>query len=506
MRTKRTLLNALLSSLNLIVSSLLSLIATREILLYFGSDYNGLNSTITQFLSVLMLAESGFTVAGLVKLYKPYGEKDWITINSILSKMNQILKKIGLTMFAGGMVGACIYALFIKTSVDYATVVILFSFSIFSTAYNFFCVYKYRLLFQASQTEYVIYGINLIYYIVMYSGMILVIHITKSILLARGFSMVCSLISGMAIGLFAKKQFPSADFRADYSGVRIEGTKELFISKIVGMCYSSLTVFYLSVFTGTLYTSVYSVYNSAISLITHYVHSMSTAPQNALGQVINQEGNRLKKILAEFEYTTVLMSSILFSVTMVMLIPFVRIYTAKIVDVDYIQPLIGIFMVLTSVMQIIHIPSGLCIELSGRFRIVKRIQYIALVVLVILSSVGSYFYGFLGLLAAKLITNIVLAVIEVSYAHSKIVPHSIGLYIKITVPNLLLASLLTLCEYSIMCEINLSIWGFLITGFVITILNAVILLGFNRLLYKELLMGLTDRFKRILLKKIQKNA
>lgn len=347
---------------------------------------------------------------------------------------------------------------------------------------------------------------DVIAFIVMYSGMILVIHITKSILLARGFSMVCSLISGMAIGLFAKKQFPSADFRADYSGVRIEGTKELFISKIVGMCYSSLTVFYLSVFTGTLYTSVYAVYNSAISLITHYVHSMSTAPQNALGQVINQEGNRLKKILAEFEYTTVLMSSILFSVTMVMLIPFVRIYTAKIVDVDYIQPLIGIFMVLTSVMQIIHIPSGLCIELSGRFRIVKRIQYIALVVLVILSSVGSYFYGFLGLLAAKLITNIVLAVIEVSYAHSKIVPHSIGLYIKITVPNLLLASLLTLCEYSIMCEINLSIWGFLITGFVITILNAVILLGFNRLLYKELLMGLTDRFKRILLKKIQKNA
>lgn len=506
MRTKKTVLNAVLSSVNLVVSSIMSLIATRQILLYFGSDYNGLNSTITQFLSVLMLVESGFTVAGLVKLYKPYGEKDWGTINAILSKMNLILKKIGLIMFIGGMAGACIYALFIKTNVDYITVVILFSFSVFSTAFNFFYVYKYRLIYQVSQSEYLIYGVNLVYHIVMYGGMVLVIRLTKNILLTRGYSMLCSVISGVVISVLSRKYFPEATFTADCRGVRIEGTRELLVSKVVGMCYSSLTVFYMSVFTGTIYTSVYSVYNSAISLITHYVHALTTAPQNALGQVINQEEKRLKSILTEFEYTTVLISSILFSVTMVMLIPFVRLYTARIEDVNYIRPMIGALMVLTSVMQLVHIPSGLCIELSGRFKIVKRIQFIALISLVILSSFGAYYFDFIGLLAAKLVVNVVLALSEVLYVHRKIVPNSVFLHFRTTVPNLLFAALLAYAEFSYLFRIELSVIEFLMTGFAVTVFNAAIILILNRMIYRDLLMGLINRARKLLFLKTRRGV
>ena len=88
MRTKRTVLNMIFSVISLMVSSILSMLLTRTVLVYLGSDYNGLNGTITQFLSVLMLFESGFTVAALVKLYKPFGVENYDEINKILSKTN----------------------------------------------------------------------------------------------------------------------------------------------------------------------------------------------------------------------------------------------------------------------------------------------------------------------------------------------------------------------------------------------------------------------------------
>ena len=52
-KTKRTLLLAVVSILNLLVSSLGGLIVGRIILSRLGSDYNGLNAIIAQFLTVV---------------------------------------------------------------------------------------------------------------------------------------------------------------------------------------------------------------------------------------------------------------------------------------------------------------------------------------------------------------------------------------------------------------------------------------------------------------------
>ena len=165
MRTRSTVLNAITSVVSMIISSTLSLVAVRTVLVHLGSDYNGLNSTITQFVSMLMLVESGFTLAALVRLYAPYGKKDYAEVNRILSKTKVTLRRIGWTMLILGLAGSCLYALIIDTNIEYFTTVLLFSFSIAATAFNFAFVYKYRLVFQVTQREYIIHTINMLQYI-----------------------------------------------------------------------------------------------------------------------------------------------------------------------------------------------------------------------------------------------------------------------------------------------------------------------------------------------------
>lgn len=501
MRTKRTLLNMVFSVISLVVSSVLSMLLTRTVLLHLGSDYNGLNGTITQFLTVLMLFESGFTVAALVKLYKPFGDDNYDEINKIISKTGQKFRQIGLLMLVVGTVAAAIYVLFIKTDVEYAVVLAMFFFSIASTAFNFAYTYKFRLMFQVSQREYIIYLINIIQYLIMYIGMILIVSFTKNIVLARAFFLVMNVFSGLAIGFCAKKSFPKTNYKAECRDVKIEGTKDLLVSKIVGILYNSLTFFYMSIFVGTVQTSIYAVYNSIISIIHNFTNVALNAPQNALGQIINTEKEKLKKTLIEYEYTSVLLACILLSTTMALYIPFIRIYTDGVTDVNYIQPEIALLLVLITISQMIHIPSGKCIELSGKFKVAKRIQLITLVMLAVFSTIGATVGQLTGLLAAKLATNLVLAAMETVYVHTKIAKGTFKSYLLTTLPNVAVAAIVSFAEYRMLFEMKLNLLEFIFAGVAVVAVNTAALLLFGLIFYPEILKNLFSRAKKLLIPK-----
>ena len=499
MRTRRTMLNLAFSVVSLFASSVLSLLLTRVVLQHLGSDYNGLNGTISQFMAVLMLVESGFTIAALVKLYKPYGDEDYQAINEILSKANIEFRKIGFVMVGLGFAVSAIYASIIKTSVEYGIIIVLFFYSIATTAFNFAYTYKFRIMFQVAQREYVIYAVNILQHLIVYIGMILIIQYTKSIIYARSFYVLINICAGLAIGIIAKKLFPRARYNVDCSNIRIEGTKDLFMSKLVGILYTSLTPFYLAVFVGTLQTSVYVVYNSVISVISNLINTALTAPQNALGQIINSEKEKVKKTVIEYEYSALLISAILLTSTMALIIPFVRFYTTGVNDINYIQPSVAIILVLISASQLIHIPSGKCIELSGDFKAVKRIQLTTFFLLAVLSIVGASSAGLIGLLTAQLVTNVVLAWMEISYAHRKIINDTTG-FLKMLYPHIGLALLLSVLECGLLYEVQINWISFVGIGLIVVIVNAVLFCLWGYVFFRAQMLPIFTRLTKIIKK------
>ena len=74
MKNKVTLVN-MISSLALQVCTIISgFIIPKIILSYFGSDVNGLISSLNQFLSYISLLEGGVTGVVAANLYKPKSE------------------------------------------------------------------------------------------------------------------------------------------------------------------------------------------------------------------------------------------------------------------------------------------------------------------------------------------------------------------------------------------------------------------------------------------------
>ena len=93
MKNKATLLN-MISGLILQLFTLVSgFILPKIILIYFGSEVNGLVSSLNQFLSYITLVEGGITGVIVANLYKPIVDQDNRKISSVLITADRFYKK-----------------------------------------------------------------------------------------------------------------------------------------------------------------------------------------------------------------------------------------------------------------------------------------------------------------------------------------------------------------------------------------------------------------------------
>lgn len=93
MKNKETLLS-MISGLILQFFTIISgFILPKIILSYFGSEVNGLVSSLNQFLAYITLVEGGITGVILANLYKPLVDKDEKKLSSVLVTADSFLRK-----------------------------------------------------------------------------------------------------------------------------------------------------------------------------------------------------------------------------------------------------------------------------------------------------------------------------------------------------------------------------------------------------------------------------
>lgn len=498
-RTKRTMAVAISQILSVLIQSVFALFSTRAIIANVGSDYNGLTSTATQILTFLTLIEGGYTLASLVKLYEPYNNSDDVLVSKYLTKSKINFKRIGILYLIVGIAISLAYTPFVKTNATFFETFIIMFLTVASSSFSIYYVTKFRILFQVSQSEYIVYFIQAGSYIVMYSLEIILVNIFKSIIVVRLCVAIIQILQGVVIGVVAKRKFKNINYNEDCDGIEITGTADVFVSRVCGLVYNSAPVFFISTFVGTTITSIYSVYTSVISIISNVVNSFLNAPRNALGQMAHSSDNeKLESVFNEYEFLSIYISCLLSSVTLALIIPFVRIYTRSIADVDYIDSYLALLIVINVVFQMVHIPSGTCLEVTGRFKVTKIIQGIAALLIAVSSIIGAIAYGIYGILAAKLLTSLFLCVAEISYVRKKILQNSFFSFFKIATPTFVVSIILAALEFGYFYGKTINIITFVIYGLCLVLLNTIALTGVNFICNKNLLCNSLKRIKVIL--------
>src|SRR5699024_8667784 len=97
-RTARLKMNSIVSLLNRIAILISGLILPRYILLYFGSEINGLVQSITQFLSVITFLDLGVGSVVQSALYKPLANNDKYQSSLVLKAARNFFRKIAYVL------------------------------------------------------------------------------------------------------------------------------------------------------------------------------------------------------------------------------------------------------------------------------------------------------------------------------------------------------------------------------------------------------------------------
>ena len=155
-RTKKFMFNASSAALMQVITMLAGLITPRIMLTCYGSEINGLVSSIAQFVSYFNIVEAGLTSAVVYALYKPLAQKDMNVISGVVVASKKFYYQAGCAFMALVIGMAIIYPQYIRTDKLGPTMVCILVFvSAVGGALDFFALAKYSAILTADQRGYI---------------------------------------------------------------------------------------------------------------------------------------------------------------------------------------------------------------------------------------------------------------------------------------------------------------------------------------------------------------
>ncbi len=344
-RTRNAKLNWF-SSIGLqIITAISGIILPRIIIPTFGSNINGTIVSITQFISYMTLLEAGVGSVFRASLYKPLYKKDYQQVSGIINAQKKYYRKLGCVFIAYIAILCFVYPLAVKTDLDREYVIILIIALSTGTFLEYFVSLPYQSLIIADQ---MVRLVNILGSIVVLCNMAITIILVKI-----GASIIAIKISTAAIAILKPITYIvyiKRNYKLDKSAIPDSSTlgqrKNGMVHHFAFYIHRNTDIILLSIFVGATTVSVYSIYLAIVTGIESFITSISGSLGAGVGNVLaSKDQKAIDRTVDQFELIQGMMTSILFSITSLMLLPFIRIYTAEMADANYTQPVFGFILI-----------------------------------------------------------------------------------------------------------------------------------------------------------------
>lgn len=422
-RTRNFIGNTLASIVNQIVVLISGFIVPGIMLHAYGSEINGLSSSISQFITYFSLVEAGLSSASIYALYKPLAKNEHKKINSILSATNKFYIKSGFIFVAISVGMAIVYPMVVdasalsKVEISVLTLILATSGTI-----DFFTLSKYRALLSADQKQYIITYASSIYTIVYTIIIFVFAKEGTSVIAVRAIALVSVLIRTAILQIYCKTKYKFLDFKEKPNTKALNKRWDALYLQILGTIHTGAPVVIATFLTSLKEVSVYSIYNMVVGGIGGVVGIFSSGLTANFGNVIaNDEKATLKVIYDQFEYAYYILITILYSITLVLIVPFVRIYTSGVSDANYIRPFTAFMMCLNGILFCMKTPQGTMVMAAGLFKETRIQTTIQGAIAIIGGIIGAYLMGLDGVLLGAVLSNLYRTIDLIFYSPKYIV-------------------------------------------------------------------------------------
>lgn len=476
---KKSLYTGITSVILMLLNGLLGLLMTQEIIKSIGSDANGLSAASNQLIAVLMLLEGGFTLAINVSLFKPFNEKEYDLINKILAGAKIVFNKIGVFFLLFGLILAAVYSIIIKSSFDFRVIFIVFTLSILSTTVNLMFATKYRIILQVDNREYILNIISIFMSLIFMGAIIFTTKYYPNIIYVRSLVFINAISNYLLLVFTVKRKYHFINFSVEPDFSFKSDSRNVLYQNITSAFYNSFPILFISISAGTLFTSLYAVYNNVFVIIKSAIYAIANAPRMTLGQLVAKNDiTKTNNYFDKYEFITINIMLVIILPTIFLIMPFISLYTEGLTDMNYVNYEIALIFIITLVFEIIHIPSGNLINMSGNFRVAKRFQIISTIFLTISIVVLNYYMGMIGVMLSVLFTALLLSILEISFIYKIYFNKRILVFVKKYVLHLMVILISIYLSSYIKLPIS-NYYDFLIVGFILTLISLVLVILLN---------------------------
>ena len=337
MNQTKGLKNAFFGILAQIITFAVGIIIPRLVLVNLGSEANGLLSSVGNILSYMSLLEAGVGTATLQALYKPCAQNDHASANGIMAATDYFYRRTGTIYLLIVMVMSVVYTFVVPTEMPRLEVFAVVLLCGLSGVISYFFQGKFKIFLSAEGKGYV--NTNIVTIVQVATS------IAKAVLLYTGFGVVAVQISAFVLNLvqmvvyvvYMKRHYPWLDVKVKPDMDAISQRNSVLVHQISGLIFSNTDVLLLTVFTGFLSVSVYSMYAMIYGMVKALAVVLYNSYTYALGQSYNTDRERFFRMFDAFEMMTMMVTFSLYCICRALMNPFLTLYTEGVYDISYVD-------------------------------------------------------------------------------------------------------------------------------------------------------------------------
>ena len=431
-RIKYNLLSGISYQVILIV---LSFLLPRLYLENFGSEVNGVLSTIKQIFVYMSLLEAGIGLATTQALYKPVAEQDHDRTNAILSATHRYYMKTGAIYAVFVLLIAVVYAYIVPTNINSHVVFSIVLLTALPTLFSYFVQASCRILLEVDGRKYVITNSETVLQLLANAGKILVLLLTDSLVLIQLVYCLLALLQLAYVYIQAKRRYPWLDrtVKPDYTA--IAQRKSVLVHQVSGMVFNNTDILLLSFLCDFKVVSIYTIYNIFFSQVQNFITSITSGFSFALGQMFHTEREKFMKVYRVYETVYIMATFVIYTLMAVFLLPLIQIYTQGINDANYTNVYLVFLFAVMNLLSNGKLPCNHVLEFSGVFEQTRSHAVVEMIINLVVSVVAILYWGICGAILGTIVALLYRGTMMIWYSNKKVLGRSMFQTYKLWLVN-----------------------------------------------------------------------
>ena len=419
---KKEVLLTVLSNLALqVATALTGFLLPPLVIGTFGSSVNGMVSSISQFIAYLNIVEAGVGGAAVVALYRPLALGDRVGRNAILSAAAKFYRRSGIFFTILIFILAFSYPLIVGNEVDRMQAGLMVLVLGITGVAEFFLIGKYRVLLTADKKVYVISLVQIAALIISTALAIALIKTGFGIVAVKFTSALVYLMRYVLLLIYVRKKYSDLDFHTEPDTESISQSKNVLVHQIGGLVVFNSPLVIITFLCSLKEASVYTVYAMVFSAVGSILGAFSNGMQSFFGESLVKESiEQTRSIFGRYETIFFAVEGYLYTLTYLLVMPFMRLYTNNMTDAVYLRPHLAFLFVAEEILNNLRQPSVVLVSGAGMYKETQVQLLVELFIRLVFSIAFTVYFGMIGVLFGGLISFSYRMVVLVIFSSIKI--------------------------------------------------------------------------------------